>query len=178
MQIVGDGVDPKAVAACEVFITQLIGNNPAAQEALKKANVAIVIIPHDKKMTDLPQFAALAGTNTFDGRLWDNVRGSGGMTAPDGTFALAVGGTTPLASLTTNANGTTRLGGGATMAVSTTGTQSYNDAVVLLSNTTLSAAGGASTDITLASTVNGAFSLDVNTQGTGSFQGNVGGTTP
>jgi hypothetical protein len=91
VKIVGDGVDPKALAACEVFITQLIGNNPAAQEALKNANVAIVVIPHDKKMTDLPQFAALAGTNTFDGRLWDNVRGSGGMTAPDGTFALAVG---------------------------------------------------------------------------------------
>lgn len=91
VKIVGEGVDPKALAACEAFITQLIGNNPAAQEALKKANVAIVVIPHDKKMTELPQFAALAGTNTFDGRLWDNVRGSGGMTAPDGTFALAVG---------------------------------------------------------------------------------------
>lgn len=91
VKIVGDGVDPAALAACEAFITQLIGNNQAAQDALKAANVAIVVIPHDKKMTDLPQFASLAGTTTFDGRPWENVRGSGGMIAPDGTFALAVG---------------------------------------------------------------------------------------
>lgn len=90
VKIVADGVDPTAIAACEAFVTQLVGNNAAAQAAFKAGNVAIVIIPHDKKMTDLPQFAALRGTNTFDGRLWDNVRGSGGMVAPDGTFALAV----------------------------------------------------------------------------------------
>lgn len=84
-----EGVDPKAVAAVEKYVTQMIGSNTHAQTELKKAKVEIVIIPHDKKMTDLDQFKALKGTNTFDGRLWDDVRGSGGMATPSGTFALA-----------------------------------------------------------------------------------------
>jgi parallel beta-helix repeat protein len=58
------------------------------------------------------------------------------------TFAGEVGGATPLASLTTNANGTTSLGGN----VTTTGNQSYGDTVRLLGNTTLlSGAGGIAT---------------------------------
>jgi hypothetical protein len=84
-----EGVDPKAVAAVEKYVAQMIGSNKHAQEELKKAKVEIVVIPHDKKMTDLDQFKSLKGTKTDDGRLWDDVRGSGGMKAPDGSFALA-----------------------------------------------------------------------------------------
>jgi hypothetical protein len=87
--VAAEGVDPKAVAAVEKYIGQMIGNNKHAQEELKKAKVEIVVIPHDKKMTDLDQFKDLKGTTTFDGRLWDDVRGSGGMTTPSGSFALA-----------------------------------------------------------------------------------------
>jgi hypothetical protein len=83
------GVDARAVAEVERYITQLIGGNKHAQEALKKAKVQIVVIPHDKKMTDLDQFKDLKGKTTFDGRAWDDVRGSGGMALKDGTFALA-----------------------------------------------------------------------------------------
>jgi hypothetical protein len=83
------GVDPKAVAEVERYVTQMIGDNAHAQKELKAAKVEIVVIPHDKKMTDLDQFKSLKGTKTFDGRLWDDVRGSGGMETPSKTFALA-----------------------------------------------------------------------------------------
>jgi hypothetical protein len=41
--------------------------------------VKVVIVPRDKKMTELTEFASLAGTQTFDGRLWDYVRGVGNV---------------------------------------------------------------------------------------------------
>jgi peptidoglycan hydrolase-like protein with peptidoglycan-binding domain len=37
--------------------------------------IELHVIPHNKKMTDLDEFKALKGTTTFDGRLWDDVRG-------------------------------------------------------------------------------------------------------
>src|SRR5690606_1320531 len=38
----------------------------------------VIIVPKNKLMTDLPEFAAQKGTYTFDGRPWDTVRGLGG----------------------------------------------------------------------------------------------------
>ncbi len=52
-------------------------------------NTVIVVIPKNKKMTELPQFASLAGKKTFDGRNWEDVRGSGGM-ALNGKIYVAV----------------------------------------------------------------------------------------
>ena len=57
-------------------------------------------------------------------------------TAGTTSFTGIVGGSTPLVSLTTNAGGSTSVG---TSAVSTTGTQTYNDAVTLGQTTTLTA---------------------------------------
>jgi len=94
-------------------------------------------------------------------------------TAGTTTFAGAVGGVTPLTSVTTDAGGTTALNGGT---VTTTGAQTYNDAVTLGAATTLTSTG--SGNITLGSTVNGAQTLAVNTAGTTTFAGAVGGTTP
>ena len=45
---------------------------------LLAAEVRVVIVPANKLMTDLPEFAAQKGTYTFDGRPWDTVRGLGG----------------------------------------------------------------------------------------------------
>ncbi len=42
-----------------------------------KGKLTAVIIPRSKLMTDLPQFSALAGTKTFDGRPWEPTRGVG-----------------------------------------------------------------------------------------------------
>ena len=91
------------------------------------------------------------------------------------TFGGAIGGTTRLASLTTNAGGTTVLAGGS---VKTTGSQTFNDAITLSANTTLDSSSGGG--ITLAgavdAAVSGGSSLTVNTAGTTTFGGIVGGT--
>ncbi len=57
---------------------------------LKSAHVELVVIPVGRKMTDLPEFASLRGKRTFDGRLWDDVRGVGGTPTPDGRIAVGV----------------------------------------------------------------------------------------
>jgi hypothetical protein len=74
--------------------------------------------------------------------------------------------------VTTDAPGSTNINGGS---VITTGAQTYNDAVVLGANTTLTSTSSGA--ISLNSTVNGAFSLTVNTAGATTFAGAVGGTT-
>src|SRR5213075_3378047 len=86
------------------------------------------------------------------------------------TFSAAVGATTALTSLTTDAGGTTAINGGS---VRTTAAQTYGDAVTLGAATVLTGVGN-----TFASTVNGAQTLTVNDSGTTTFGGMVGGTTP
>ena len=86
----------------------------------------------------------------------------------DTTFALAVGGTTPLTSLTTNAGGKTKINGGA---VTTTGAQTYGDAVVLGMDTTL-AASKVTFDTTLDGTIANQQGLTVS--GNARFNGAVG----
>ncbi|WP_161596208.1 beta strand repeat-containing protein, partial [Rhodanobacter glycinis] len=87
------------------------------------------------------------------------------------TFGGAVGGTTALTSLTTDAGGGTTLNGN----VSTTGAQTYNDAVTLSGSATLTSSGAGA--ISLNSAVDGAHSLTVNTTGVTTLVGAVGGTT-
>ena len=94
---------------------------------------------------------------------------TGGVTQ----FNAATGSQTALASLTTDAPGSTVLDGGV---VFTTGTQSYGDALTLARDTTLTSTG--SGDLRFGQTVNGAFALTLNTAGTTVLGGSVGGTTP
>jgi len=63
---------------------------PDLQRKLKAAKVELVIIPQHTKMTDLPEFASLKGRRTFDGRVWDDVRGVGGTPTPDGRTAVGI----------------------------------------------------------------------------------------
>lgn len=90
------------------------------------------------------------------------------------TFTSTVGATTPLASLTTNAGGTTALNGGGATTVSTTSAQSYGDPVTIGNHTVL--LGGAG-NIAFDSTVNGAFDLSTTAAGTTTINGAVGGGT-
>ncbi|HEX2828326.1 MAG TPA: filamentous hemagglutinin N-terminal domain-containing protein [Burkholderiales bacterium] len=110
---------------------------------------------------------AIEFASTLNGAFDVNVNTTGGT-----MFAGAVGGTTNLASLTTDGGGTTLIAGGA---VTTTGAQSYNDAVTLFSNTVLNAGAG---NLTFGSTLNGGVTLDANSTGTTTFAGAVGGTAP
>lgn len=57
---------------------------------LRAARLSIVIVPRKTAMTDVAQFASLRGRRTFDGRLWDQVRGTGGLRLPDGRVAVAI----------------------------------------------------------------------------------------
>lgn len=86
--ISGEGISSTAVDVTE-RIMATIADRPDIQERLRDANTRVVIIPAGKKMTDLPEFARLAGTQTFDGRNWDDVRGQGGMRV-DGEWLVAI----------------------------------------------------------------------------------------
>ncbi|HEX7890013.1 MAG TPA: autotransporter-associated beta strand repeat-containing protein [Ramlibacter sp.] len=104
-------------------------------------------------------------STTVDGNT-DLAINTAGITRLFGT----VGGGTALASLTTDAGGSSRIGTN----VTTTGAQTYNDAVVLTANTALNAGTGT---IAFGGTVNGAFALSATASGTTSFAGAVGGGT-
>ncbi len=98
------------------------------------------------------------------------INGAHGLTvntAGTTTFAGAIGGTTALASLTTDAAGSTRLGGN----VRTTGSQTYGDTVSLTGPVTVSSA--AAGNISFGSSVTGTAGLVANTTGRTTFGGVV-----
>jgi hypothetical protein len=83
------GVSEQALEAAADIVGQLIGANEAMAEKLKNARVVVVVVPHNKKLTDLPEFSHLRGKKTFDGRTWDDVRGVGGVSLANGGKAVA-----------------------------------------------------------------------------------------
>ena len=110
--------------------------------------------------------AAVTFASTVNGARALTISNGSGTT----TFGGLVGGTTPLSSLTTDVTGATAINGGG---ISTSGAQSFNDAVTLGAATTLSGV-----DVHFASTLNGASTLAINDSGTTIFAGIVGGSTP
>lgn len=84
------GAHAAAIDRCAEIIGLEIGRNKHAQKKLAEARASIVIIPARTRMTDVSQFSSLRGKKTFDGRDWSGVRGSGGMQAADGSFAIGV----------------------------------------------------------------------------------------
>ena len=71
------GTSAKGGAAGVDLIKRLVRPETAAR--LTAANVVCVILPENAEMTDLPEFRALRGTLTPDGRHWEQVRGVGDM---------------------------------------------------------------------------------------------------
>jgi len=71
-----------AKAAAMVRLRQVFyGLNPANLAEFQRNGITRIemhIIPYDKKLTDLTEFAGLRGTRTHDGRLYDDIRGAGG----------------------------------------------------------------------------------------------------
>ena len=110
--------------------------------------------------------AAVSFAGTLNGAQALSVNAGSGTT----TFGAAVGGSTPLTSLTTDSGGSTVLNGGS---ITTSGAQTYNDAVTLASASTLAGA-----DVQFAGTLNGANALTVNASGTTTFGAAVGSITP
>ncbi|MCA9022853.1 MAG: LamG domain-containing protein, partial [Planctomycetaceae bacterium] len=94
-------------------------------------------------------------------------------TTGDTIFGGAVGNSQALTTLTTNLGGTTYLNG---EIVKTTGTQIYNDDVILGANTVLTSTAAA--DIIFNQTLNGTFTLEINTESDTTFNGAVGNIDP
>ncbi|MEY8875028.1 MAG: YDG domain-containing protein, partial [Leptothrix sp. (in: b-proteobacteria)] len=86
------------------------------------------------------------------------------------TFTAAVGAGSALASLDTNAGGSTAINGGS---VRTSGAQTYRGATTLGADTSLSGV-----DVSFTGRLDGAQALSVNDSGTTRFAGVVGGSTP
>ncbi|HAW28470.1 MAG TPA: hypothetical protein DCY03_10180, partial [Planctomycetaceae bacterium] len=84
-------------------------------------------------------------------------------------FGDVVGNIQALTTLTTNTGGITYLNGGI---VNTTGSQIYNDDVILGANTVLTST--ATADIIFNMTLNGTFALEINTDSDTTFNGTVG----
>ena len=119
--------------------------------------------------------AVLISTEGGDVAFNDTVDGSGSLevnTAGVTRFEGAVGGTTALASLTTDSEGSVEINGGS---VRTVGAQSYGDAVTLGADTTLSSTNSGT--IGFSGTLDGAYQLAIDTNGETRFDGVVGGTT-
>ncbi len=89
VDITGTNVSPSALDACERFLTDMLARRPDIQRRLATVQATLVIVPRDGRMTDLPQFSDLAGQTTFDGRPWEEVRGSGGM-ASGGAWNIGI----------------------------------------------------------------------------------------
>lgn len=107
-----------------------------------------------------------AGNATFNGTvsgLIDLIVNSAGITRFNNTVTVG--------SLTTDAAGSTEINTGA---ITTTGNQTYNDAVALLANAILTSSGNG--NLVFGNTLNGGFTLNLNTGGTTQFDGlvNVG----
>ncbi|MBU0743998.1 MAG: hypothetical protein KKE11_01310, partial [Gammaproteobacteria bacterium] len=83
------------------------------------------------------------------------------------TFGGVIGGTTPLAYLDVTSGGTTYI---SAPSITTTGDQTYGNALILLANTVLTG-----NDISFDSTINGGFGLGVDAAGDAIFRGVVGG---
>src|SRR5205814_2277872 len=120
-------------------------------------------------------FTTLTSTGAGAITLASTIDGAFGLLVnSDGTktFDGVVGGSTALMSLSTGESGSADLNGGS---VTTTLQQSYNVPITLTANTTLTSTG--SGYVYFARTVDGAFSLTVNTADTTRFDGAVGGST-
>ena len=89
IDVIALGAHPAAVKAVRSLLSEM-RVVPRLHQRLRDARLAIVIVPRRVSMTSLPQFASLHGRRTFDGRLWDRVRGTGGMRLPDGRVGVAV----------------------------------------------------------------------------------------
>jgi hypothetical protein len=89
--IVAEGVSQESVDTLKKLIYGMLDEaDPQIVANLAKADIHFIIIPRNKKMTDLPYFASLKGTKTRDGRSWDDTRGHGDFPMAGGGKALGV----------------------------------------------------------------------------------------
>lgn len=89
-RLVARDVSAPASARAKRVIRELFSaGDGRAVRALASRNLWLFIIPRDERLTDLPEFAALRGRRTHDGRPWEEVRGVGHMDIPGGRVGSA-----------------------------------------------------------------------------------------
>lgn len=89
VEVVAPGASPASVVAVRRLLREMRVDE-RLEDRLRNARLSIVVVPRKTPMTDVAQFASLRGRRTFDGRLWDHVRGTGGVRLPDGRVAVAI----------------------------------------------------------------------------------------
>jgi hypothetical protein len=88
--VVEHGVGEEVSKLAKARMTEVIGGlKTEGADKLAGLTVELHIIPKDKKLTDLAEFANLKGTKTWDGRTYDELRGVGG-TKSGSTIRYAV----------------------------------------------------------------------------------------
>jgi hypothetical protein len=90
-KVVGHGASAAAIAAAKNAMQGVLRKlAPARVKDLVETTIELHVIPHDKKLTDLPEYASLKGKRTFDGRLYDEIRGAGGQRVDAKTIRYAI----------------------------------------------------------------------------------------
>ncbi|MDB5341692.1 MAG: hypothetical protein JWP89_69 [Schlesneria sp.] len=184
----GDGTGDDKVGG--VTSLAFLTTDAAGSTALKSTSVttsgdqtyhdAVVLASNSVTANTTLNGANISFDSTLDGTAAGTqgltVNASGTTTFGDGTSDDKVGGTTSLAFLTTDAAGSTIL---KTTSVTTSGNQTYHDAVVLVSNNVTAKTTLTGVDVTFDSTLNGTTAgtqgLTVNATGDVLFTGAVGG---
>jgi hypothetical protein len=88
--VVEHAVGEEVSKLAKARMTEVIGGlKTEGADKLAGLTVELHIIPKDKKLTDLAEFAYLKGTKTWDGRTYDELRGVGG-TKSGSTIRYAV----------------------------------------------------------------------------------------
>lgn len=79
MAVWGHGASAVAISEANKSMIEVLGSLGRDNvNLLEGMDVQLHIVPHDKKLTDLDEFAWLKGVKTFDGSNYDDVRGVGG----------------------------------------------------------------------------------------------------
>ncbi len=90
--MVAHGTSPEAEQNAQKELEDHFGRlAPDNLAQLKSQTIELHIIPRDKKLTDLAEFSKLKGTKTWDGRIWDDVRGIMDPVKVGSTWRFAVG---------------------------------------------------------------------------------------
>jgi hypothetical protein len=89
IEIVAVGAHPAAALVVQRVVREMrLADH--LQQRLQRVHLDIVVVPRRSRLTDVPQFVSLRGRRTFDGRAWEDVRGTGGVELPDGRIAVAI----------------------------------------------------------------------------------------
>jgi hypothetical protein len=87
--IVAVGANQSSIVVVERLLAEM-RVSARLEPRLRRSKLTLVVVPRRALLTELPQFASLRGRRTFDGRPWEQVRGTGGVLLADGSFAVAV----------------------------------------------------------------------------------------